>query len=45
MYVAAGAADRLRSAERSRFLDEEWPELKARMRRLGLDAAQLLADA
>lgn len=45
MYVAAGAADRLRSAERSRFLDEEWPELKARMRRLGLDAAKLLADA
>ncbi|QDM41166.1 GntR family transcriptional regulator [Altererythrobacter sp. TH136] len=45
MYVAAGAADRLRSAERSRFLDEEWPELMARMRRLGLDAAQLLADA
>ncbi len=45
MYVAAGAADKLRSAERSRFLDEEWPELKARMRRLGLDAAQLLADA
>jgi GntR family transcriptional regulator len=42
MYVARGAADALRRAERSRFLEEEWPELRARMQRLGIDPAQLL---
>ena len=45
MYVAHGAADKLREAERARFLDEEWPELKARILRLGLDPAELLAEA
>ena len=45
MYVAAGAADKLRRAERARFLEEEWPELKARIRRLGLDPAELAAEA
>jgi GntR family transcriptional regulator len=45
MYVARGAAERLRQTERTRFLAEEWPELKARIRRLGLDAAELLSDA
>ena len=45
MYVAAGAADKLRRAERARFLEEEWPELKARIRRLGLDPADLAAEA
>lgn len=44
MYVAAGAADKLRSAERRRFLTEEWPELKVRLHRLGLDPAELLAE-
>ena len=44
MYVAPGAAEKLRNAERARFLSEEWPELKARMRRLGVDPAELLAD-
>jgi len=45
MYVAPGAAEALRRTERARFLAEEWPELKARIGRLGLDAADLLADA
>jgi GntR family transcriptional regulator len=45
MYVAPGASERLRSSERARFLAEEWPELKARMRRLGLDPADLVSDA
>ena len=45
MYVAAGAAEKLRQAERARFLADEWPELKARIRRLGLDPAALLTEA
>ena len=45
MSVAPGAADKLRRAERARFLEEEWPELKARMRRLGLDPVELFSEA
>jgi GntR family transcriptional regulator len=36
MYVQAGARQRLREAERERFLRHEWPELVARLKRLGL---------
>ncbi|MCL4674362.1 MAG: GntR family transcriptional regulator [Sphingomonadaceae bacterium] len=43
MYVVAGAADRLRAAERTRFVEQEWPEIRARMERLGIDAAELMA--
>ena len=42
MFVAPGARARLSDSERDRFLKEEWPEIRARMRRLGIDAAQLL---
>jgi GntR family transcriptional regulator len=42
MYVVNGAADRLRRAERERFLAEEWPDLRERMDRLGLDVSELL---
>jgi GntR family transcriptional regulator len=42
MFVAEGAAGRLRERERRRFLDEEWPAVRARMERLGIDAADLL---
>lgn len=45
MYVVTGAADKLRAAERARFLSEEWPEIRERMARLELDAADLLANA
>ena len=45
MYVAAGAAEKLRKAERAQFLAEEWPDLKARLRRLDLDLAELLSKA
>ena len=38
-------AARLRSAERERFLKAEWPAVRARMERLGLVAADLLAEA
>ena len=41
MYVVKGAADILRQREREQFLQEEWPEIRARMDRLALDVAQL----
>ena len=42
MFVAIGARERLATSERSRFLIEEWPEIRARMQRLGIDEAELL---
>jgi GntR family transcriptional regulator len=41
MYVVKGAAERLRAAEREEFLRSEWPEIRSRMERLGLDPAAL----
>ena len=45
MFVVSGAAERLRKSERSAFLAEEWPELRARMERLGIKPVDLFADA
>jgi GntR family transcriptional regulator len=45
MFVARGAAGRLRQAERESFLASEWPVIRARIERLGLDPADLLASA
>jgi GntR family transcriptional regulator len=42
MFVAPGARARLRDSERSRFLKDEWPEVRARMNRLGIDPASLI---
>jgi GntR family transcriptional regulator len=42
MFVAPGARARLGDSERNRFLNEEWPEIRARMRRLGNDPATLI---
>jgi GntR family transcriptional regulator len=42
MFVAAGARSRLSNSERNRFLEEEWPEIRARMKRLGIKPAELL---
>ena len=42
LFVAPGARARLSDSERSRFLSEEWPEIRARMDRLGIDPAELL---
>jgi GntR family transcriptional regulator len=42
MFVAPGARARLRDSERNRFLQEEWPQIRARMQRLGIDAAGLI---
>jgi GntR family transcriptional regulator len=42
LFVAPGARARLKESERSRFLEEEWPEIRARIERLGIDPAELL---
>jgi GntR family transcriptional regulator len=42
MFVAPGARARLSASERDRFLQEEWPKIRARMRRLGIEPATLL---
>lgn len=42
MFVAPGARARLSDSERSRFLKEEWPQICARIERLGIDIAELL---
>ena len=45
MFVREGAADRLRAAERVQFLEHEWPQVRERMERLGIAAADLLDHA
>lgn len=45
MFVAAGAADKLRDTERREFLDRRWPEIAAHMRRLDLDVEDLVERA
>ena len=42
MFVADGARDRLRASERNRFVQEEWPAIQQRMKRLGLKPADLV---
>jgi len=45
MFMAHDAATRLLQRERARFLTEQWPDICTRIRRLGLDAGELLAAA
>lgn len=45
MYVVKGAAELLRKRECDTFLREEWPEIRARILRLGLSPADLVAEA
>lgn len=42
MYVTEGAAARLKTSERERFLTEEWPLVLERIQRLGLEIEELL---
>ena len=42
MYVSAGAAAALRTDERRRFLESDWPKVQATIARLGLTAEDLL---
>ena len=41
LYVKPGARALLRQAERERFLHEEWPQLRTRLRRLGIAPDEL----
>ena len=42
MFVTEGAQKRLLKDERCRFLEQEWPKIRATIERLGLDAGSLL---
>lgn len=42
MFVAPGAAERLRRSEREQFLRHEWPAISRRIARLGIAPAELL---
>ena len=44
MFVAGGARDKLLAHERQKFLTDEWPRLRARIKSLGLDIDALLKD-
>ena len=45
LFVAPGARARLRSSERNQFMTEEWPAVRDRMKRLGIDPAELIEKA
>jgi len=47
MFVAEGATEKLLATERQLFIDEQWPQIRKVIDRLGLDAHALLdcADA
>ena len=45
MYVTEGALEKLLASERKHFLNEEWPAMIKRIRRLGLDTQELLYNA
>ncbi len=42
--VKAGVRQAVQRREKARFLREEWPQIKARMERLGIDPADLLKE-
>ena len=41
MFVAHGARARLRETERKRFITQEWPLIRERMNRLGIELENL----
>ncbi|HSW09156.1 GntR family transcriptional regulator [Aquabacterium sp.] len=41
MFVRPGARQKLKQVERERFLKEEWPQLRIRLRRLDIAANEL----
>lgn len=42
MYVMDGALEQLLATERQRFVEQEWPAMCERIKRLGLDVQELL---
>jgi GntR family transcriptional regulator len=45
MFVAPGARAKLRESGRDQFIKSEWPQIRERMERLGIDPADLLSNA
>jgi GntR family transcriptional regulator len=45
MFVLPGARDRLLALQRAEFLGEQWPQIRAKVERLGLDWDELLRPA
>lgn len=45
LFAAQGAAAALLKAERTQFITEEWPRVRARIDRLGLSAQDLFEQA
>ena len=45
MFVAGGAAEKLRLSERKAFLNDRWPDICAHIRRLGLEPEDLVERA
>ena len=41
LFVAPGARAKLRTSERSQFMTQDWPAIRDRMKRLGIDPAEL----
>lgn len=41
LFVRPGARERLKASERQRFLNDEWPRLRERLRRLEISPEQL----
>jgi GntR family transcriptional regulator len=44
MYIKPGAHRLLLEGERQKFLTEEWPQISAKIQRLGLQAEELLKE-
>ena len=44
MYVVPGAAARLRASERRQFIEQEWPDIRSRLDRLGIEPAELFGE-
>ena len=42
LFVAPGARSRLRASERTRFVEQEWPAIRERMDRLGIELSSLV---
>ncbi len=45
MYVVKGAKEKLGKLERTKFLEEEWPGIRERIERLGLEPDELLGSS
>lgn len=44
MFLASGAADRLREAARAEFLSETWPRIRSQIEHLGFSERDLFGD-